>query len=165
MFFSHSLDFVFSVGHINQVSPGNTVQRVTGRADFLVHLETTTDGSMVIGIQRAIVGPGVFRRVKTFVSHVSRDSIVHIHIGQSSGTNNTSSNSGNLFGVLHQIIIIIKTNAMVSQSSSHVNNREEVIRSVVFVLCLLGDSIIHTSVTAGLVEAKRAYEKKRRVSI
>ena len=48
----------------DQVSPCDPVERVTGRADFPVHLVAPTDGGVVKRIERALVRPRVGGRVE-----------------------------------------------------------------------------------------------------
>lgn len=55
--------------------------------------------SMIKSIQRTTVGPRMAGRVKTFIGHVGRG--IDIHVSQSGGTNDTSSDGSSLLvGVL-----------------------------------------------------------------
>ena len=42
----HGLGLVDGVGDTNQIAPGNTVQRVTGRANLAVHLVSSPNAGM-----------------------------------------------------------------------------------------------------------------------
>lgn len=55
---------------------------------------------VVVGAERATVGPGMVRGVKTLIGHVGRH-IVGIHVRQRSRAHNGGRHASNLLGVLH----------------------------------------------------------------
>lgn len=66
--FGHPLDFIDGMTDSDQVSPGDPVERVTGRTDFPVDLVSTSDRGVVERVKDPTVGPGVLGRVETVVS-------------------------------------------------------------------------------------------------
>jgi len=65
--FGHPLDLVDGVGDTDEVSPGDPIERMTGRTDLPVDLVSTSDGRVVKRVEDASVGPGILGRVETVV--------------------------------------------------------------------------------------------------
>src|SRR5579859_3240086 len=46
-FFGHGFDFVDGMSDADEIAPGNAVEGVTGRANFLIYLETSSQTEIV----------------------------------------------------------------------------------------------------------------------